>query len=110
MHSDSFDSPIHVRCETRAVVRIDSPMEAFDFLLSCPHQEGPLYESALEACFSALIDGAHVSDAQHGLRSFARAHGLLAEGNSASTRTGARRLRVAWRTPAMPQPSQFRGH
>lgn len=108
MQTAPFDLPIHVRCASRNVVKIRSPKDAFDFLLSCPTQEGPLYESALEACFSALANKVHHADAYRGLLTFARAHGLLADGNGA--RSASRNLRVTLRTPAMPQPSQFRGH
>lgn len=94
MQASLFDSPVHVRRTCRTVARIRCAREGFDFLLTCPVQEGPIFESALEACFSALSNPSLNADARRGLATFAHAHGLLAE--MTKPHMTARKLRVAW--------------
>jgi len=73
-----FETPIRVAARPGKVREIASPQQAFDFLRTCPVQEGPIYESALEACFTATYDDTAVEDARRGLKAFAKAHGFLA--------------------------------
>lgn len=93
MHSVLFDPPIFVSCHGRT--RIDCVREGFDFLLACPIQEGPIFESALEACFSALNNPALSADARRGVATFARIHGFLVTEAERHVAAG-RSLRVAW--------------
>ena len=96
MHAAPFDSPVHVVFSGKTVTKLHCAKEGFDFLLTCPIQEGPIFESALEACFSALSNPELSADARRGLATFAHVHGLLAEVGS-SPHTAARKLRIAWR-------------
>jgi len=98
MQTIPFGSPVHIRCANHSVTSIHSAKEGFDFLLSCQSHDGPLFESALEACFSALANPDHTSDARRGLIAFAHAHGYLAE--LEKPQTGARKLRITWRSAA----------
>ena len=92
-----FGSPVHIRCSNQSVTTIHSAKEGFDFLLGCQTYDGPLFESAVEACFSALANPDLINDARRGLIAFAHAHGCLAEVER--PQIGARKLRVTWRNP-----------
>lgn len=104
MHVAPFDSPIHVLCPRKSLKKIRCAKEGFDFLLSLPVQEGPVFESALEACFAALANPKLSKDAHSGLAKFARVHGFLA-GPSKTRHPPARKLRVAWRNKVTLRPS-----
>lgn len=104
MHVAPFDSPIHVLCPRKSLKKIHCAKEGFDFLLSLPVQEGPVFESALEACFAALSNPELSKDAHSGLAKFARVHGFLA-GPSKARHAPARKLRVAWRNKVTLRPS-----
>ncbi|WP_309082603.1 DUF982 domain-containing protein [Chelativorans sp.] len=74
-----FATPVRVAFRPGGAAReISNPREAFDYLRNCPVQEGPVFESALEACFVATYDTSCVEEARKGLRTFARAYRLLA--------------------------------
>jgi hypothetical protein len=104
MHVALFDSPIHVLCPRKSLKKIHCAKEGFDFLLSLPVQEGPVFESALEACFAALLNPELSKDAHNGFAKFARVHGFLAEPSKPRQPT-ARKLRVAWRNELTLRPS-----
>jgi len=97
MQTIPFGSPVHVRCANQTVTSIRSAKEGFDFLLACQSHDGPLFESALEACFSALSNPDHAADARQGVLAFAHAHGYLAE--LEQPHISSRKLRVTWRNP-----------
>lgn len=91
MNGSLFDPPIHLLCSCRAITKIESAKDGFDFLLTCPNQEGPIFESALAVCFAALANPSLSADARRGLATFARIHGFLAD--SGRRRTTERDLR-----------------
>jgi len=73
-----FETPVRITSRPGKIKEIASPKEAFDFLRTCPVQEGPIFESALEACFTATYDDEAIEEARRGLKTFAKAHGFLA--------------------------------
>lgn len=106
MQTVPFGSPVHVRCANQSVKSIRSVREGFDFLLACQCHDGPLFESALEACFSALANPDYREDARRGLLAFAHAHGYLAELDQ--PHISSRQLRVTWRTASTRQsPARY---
>ena len=78
MEAFLFDRPVHLICTRRTVTKIRCARDGFEFLLTCPVQEGPIFESALEVCFAALSNPSLSNDARRGITTFARIHGLLA--------------------------------
>ncbi|WP_034658623.1 DUF982 domain-containing protein [Chelativorans sp. J32] len=72
-----FKSPVRISLHPGRTTDIESPRQAFDFLRTCPVQEGPIFEGALEACFAATYNDEAIEEARRGLRTFAKAHGFL---------------------------------
>lgn len=78
MHQAQFELPVRVVLREQ-VHEISSPRSALDFLLKCPVQEGPIFEGAVEACFSATMNRAPAEEARLGLATYAKIYGILAE-------------------------------
>jgi hypothetical protein len=71
----------------RIVVAPDKPVEevyglnqALDFLISWPSgRQGPVYQTALNACLAASVDEVSTEDARRAFISFARITNILAK-------------------------------
>src|SRR5690554_6268802 len=56
---EQFDMPVRLVLRPgEPVTEVYTPAEAVAALFASPVQEGPIYESALEACFAATMDPA----------------------------------------------------
>jgi len=84
MHPAQFELPVRVVLREK-VHEISSPRSALDFLLKCPVQEGPIFESAVEACFSATMNRASADEARIGFATYAKIYGILAEETRSET-------------------------
>ncbi|WEX10020.1 DUF982 domain-containing protein [Chelativorans sp. AA-79] len=73
-----FETPVRITLRPGKTKEIANAREAFDFLRTCPVQEGPIFESALEACFVATYRSEAVGEARRSLKTFAKAHGFIA--------------------------------
>jgi len=78
MHQAQFELPVRVVLREK-VHEISNPQSALEFLLKCPVQEGPIFESAVEACFSATMNRAPADEARMGLATYAKIYGVLVE-------------------------------
>lgn len=75
---DQFEMPVRLVLRPGGpVTEVYSPAEAMAVLFCCEAQEGPIYESALEACFSATMDHHYCEEARSALVAYGRAYGLL---------------------------------
>ena len=80
MDQTPFASPVHVVTgRDERVAEIGCARDAFEYLQKARVQEGPIFESAMEACFAAMHDAAFAKDAQLGLAAYAKAYRLLAK-------------------------------
>jgi Protein of unknown function (DUF982). len=62
---EQFDMPVRLVLRPgEPVTEVYTPTEAMAALFASPVQEGPIYESALEACFAATMDPALRGSAQ----------------------------------------------
>jgi hypothetical protein len=90
MSSAYFARPVRVALpEGGTSAEIRCPGEALDFMLQCPVQEGPIFESALEACFVATYDPSCCEEARTGFAAFAKAYGLLSDASAPEGRRNA---------------------
>lgn len=79
MDAAQFRLPVRIIVDPRDAVReIYSAEEALEFLMIWPHQDGPIYERAMNACFSATVDDDARDEAERSFLGFARASGILA--------------------------------
>lgn len=79
MDAAQFRLPVRIIVAPDEAVReIYSAEEALEFLMIWPHQDGPIYERAMNACFSATIDEDVRAEAERSFLGFARASGILA--------------------------------
>jgi len=104
---DSLQFLMPVRLVTEAgqpVIEIYGVDEALDFLLAWPiGRQGPVYQRALNACFSASLDQSSAEDARKAFFNFAKVGGLLAKDALISASNSSRRRRIAAYRVARPR-------
>ena len=76
-----FVIPVRIRKEPEATVdEVYSVNQALDFLIGWPGTtQGPVYETALNACLAASVDEVSAEDARTAFISFARFSNILAK-------------------------------
>lgn len=79
-----FFMPVRLLIEAeQPVIEIYSVGQALDFLLGWPlGRQGPIYQRALNACFSATVDQGSTEAARRAFFGFAKVGGLLAKDTS----------------------------
>ncbi|TKT74661.1 DUF982 domain-containing protein [Aquamicrobium sp. LC103] len=80
MDAAQFRLPVRIIIrDGEPVTEFYSAAQALDFLLAWPHQDGPIYERAMSACFAATVDAESEEEARKAFMSFARVCGLLSK-------------------------------
>jgi len=84
MDNLQFFMPVRIMPKAdEPIIEIYGVAHALDFLLAWPiGRQGPVYQKALNACFTASVDETSTEDARKAFLGFARVCGILAKDTS----------------------------